>query len=116
MKRKSILFASALCTLIVALGMAAPAFANSAWDVEFEFDGPGRPPSVVNLRNYILGCVPRGSFVPNPPPPRDPEGPFSLTTPPVRGRELTDNQVYNYLNGCRLKPASVTGISVTGED
>ncbi|MGZ5008885.1 MAG: hypothetical protein ACXWFI_14190 [Methylobacter sp.] len=103
---------NALCFFILTLSLATPAFANDKWELEFAFDGPGNPPSVDTMRNYIMGCVPRGSFVPQPPPPKQPTGPFSLTTPGT----LTDNQVYKYLNGCNLKPASVTGISVSGED
>jgi len=59
-----------------------------------------------------MGCVTLGSFVPAPPPPAYPEGPFNLTTP----GNLTDKNVYNYINDCHLKPANVTGVVVLGED
>ncbi|UYK80835.1 hypothetical protein NG829_00440 [Xanthomonas sacchari] len=94
---------------------AAPALANSNWNLEFEFQNPGGRPTVATMRNYIIGCVPEGSGV-GTPLPAGPRGPFQLTTPPVRGREVGDSALYNYLNGCDRKPASVTGIAVMRDD
>jgi hypothetical protein len=109
------IFFSIAGLLLQALCFAAPAFANSNWGIEFSFDNPGGRPSVATMRSYILGCVPAGSVV-NAPLPGGPQGPFSLRTPAIGGHELTDSNVYNYLNGCNLKPASVTGIAVMGDD
>ncbi|XQA78297.1 hypothetical protein ACM9W9_00755 [Xanthomonas sacchari] len=108
---KRLSFLTAACLLCC----AAPALANSNWDLEFEFQNPGGRPTVANMRNYILGCVPARSVV-GTPLPAGPQGPFKLTTPPVRGREVGDSALYNYLNGCNLKPASVTGVAVMGDD
>ncbi|MCW0376231.1 hypothetical protein [Xanthomonas sacchari] len=94
---------------------AAPALANSNWDLEFEFQNPGGRPTVATMRNYILGCVPARSVV-GTPLPAGPQGPFKLTTPLVGGREVGDSALYNYLNGCNRKPASVTGVAVMGDD
>jgi len=105
-------FLYVMCLLVMATSIATPAFAASKWDVSFEFDGPGKKPLPKTMRDYIMGCVPKGSFVPAPPPPAYPEGPFALTTP----GSLTDKQVYDYINNCNLKPASVTGVVVLGED
>ncbi|WP_369978120.1 hypothetical protein [Xanthomonas bundabergensis] len=105
----------AACLLVQGLVLAPQARANSAWNLEFAFDGPGARPSVATLRNYILACVPARSVV-NAPLPGTASGPFALTTPPINGRELTDAAVYTYLNGCNRKPASVTGIAVLGDD
>lgn len=108
-KRHSLLIALSL------LCIAAPAVAASDWQLEFAFDGPGNRPAVNTMRNYILGCVPNGSGV-NPPLPGGPQGPFHLTTPLINGHEIGDAALYNYLNNCNLKPASVTGVAVMGED
>ncbi|WP_254459764.1 hypothetical protein [Xanthomonas sacchari] len=67
------------------------------------------------MRNHILGCVPARSVV-GTRLPAGPQGPFKLTTPQIRGSEVGGSALYNYLNGCNLKPASVTGIAVMGDD
>lgn len=99
------------CCLFSLLGLSLSAHADTNWEVQFAFDNPGGKPSTQTMRDYMMGCLPAGSYVPPPPPPDYPEGPFKLTTP-----DLTDAQVYNYLNNCNLKPASVTGIEVYAEE
>jgi hypothetical protein len=105
--------AHCLGLFVVVLGLAAPAFAESKWEIEFSFSGAG--PSATKMRDYMMGCLPKGSHVPADHLPAN-TGPFKLRTPKVGGHELSDNDIYNYLNTCNLKPASVDGISVTSED
>lgn len=105
----------AACLLLQGLVLAPPALANSAWSLEFAFDGPGARPSVATMRSYILACVPARSAV-NAPLPGTASGPFALTTPPINRHELTDAAVDTYLTTCNRKPASVTGIAVLGDD
>lgn len=56
------LFRAVLVAVALTVVVAEPAFAATDHQLQFTFGGRGRNPSVATMKNYILGCLPAGTW------------------------------------------------------
>lgn len=104
--------------LTVVAGLTAmpinSAFAASDHELNFEFGGRGRNPGVATMHDYILGCLPNGTWIYGGNP-GNATGPWTVEVPAVRGRDYSNDDVEHTLMsaGCAgVRPVKVVGVDV----
>ncbi len=109
------LFRAVLAAVALTAVVAEPAFAATDHQLQFTFGGRGRNPSVATMKNYILGCLPAGTWTFGGDP-GDSAGPWDVEVPAVNGHEYTNAEVRRTLLSAAcsgVRPAKVTGVTVT---
>lgn len=104
-----------LAAAVLTAALAEPAFAATDHQLQFIFGGRGRNPSVATMKNYILGCLPAGTWTFGGDP-GDSAGPWDVEVPAVNGHEYSNAEVRRVLlsGACSaVRPAKVTGVTVT---
>ncbi|KZL19290.1 hypothetical protein PsAD2_02041 [Pseudovibrio axinellae] len=90
------------------------AVASSDHELNFTFGGRGRNPGVTTIYNYILGCLPNGTWIYGGNP-ADAAGPWTVEVPAIRNREYSNADVEHTLMGAGcagVRPAKVVGVDV----
>ena len=109
-------FKIAMLALLAGLSVMSvtPAFASSDHELYFTFGGRGGNPGVQTMYNYILGCLPSGTWIYGGNP-ADAAGPWTVEVPAIRGREYSNADVERTLMGAScagVRPAKVVDVDV----